>query len=201
MRAPLTVGSLALLAAVCAAGSAAADPILSDRVIITDAKGTEIVNATREENAKHPPELGIASGPLKVPHNALNVDAAFVLTDKDKPDLNSDWMRLRVFSGRVTDTLYFTFKSNPDEKSLKLPGDFLKDAPRLAETGQLQDVTALLFPKWAAAGKAPPFTVEVMSDLDKKADHAPEPAGLTLLGLGAAALGGYAWRRRRAAAA
>jgi hypothetical protein len=128
----------------------------------------------------------------------MNVNAGLILLDANNPDLISDWVRVRVFPGKKQDTLYITFKSNPDEKSLALPRDFPKGAPRMAETGQLQNVTADLFPKYAAAKVAPPFTVQVQSDLDKPADT-PEPASLALLGTGMLAMGGYAWRRRRQA--
>jgi len=200
MRASRTVGPLALLAALAAAGSAAADPILSDRVIITDDAGKVILDVTRNEGPEDLPEPGISSGPLKAPHSPRNVEANFVLTDKDDPDFNSDWMRLRVVGRRDFDILLFVFMSNRYGRPLHLPGDFPADSPRLAETGELRDVTALLFPRWAAAGKAAPFTVQVQSDLDAAkdgSDHAPEPASLTLLALGAAAVGAHAWRRRR----
>jgi hypothetical protein len=200
MRTPQTVATLTLLGVLLAAGTASAEPILSDRVVITAADGKVIVDATRNESTPNLPELGISSGPLKVPHNAMNVNAGLILVDANNPNIISDWMRVRVFSGKKHDTLYITFKSNPDEKSLKLPADFPKGAPRIAETGQLQNVTAYLFPKYADAKVPPPFTVQVQSDLDKPDPApAPEPASLALLGTGLLALGGYAWRRRRQA--
>jgi hypothetical protein len=197
---------LTLLGVLLAVGTANAEPILSDRVVITAADGKVIVDVTRSESTPNLPELGISSGPLKVPHNAMNVDAGLILLDANNHDLISDWIRVRVFSGKKQDTLYITFKSNPDEKSLKLPPDFPKGAPRIAETGQLQDVTADLFPKYAAVNAASPFTVQVQSDLDRpvppdpgKPAPAPEPASLALLGTGMLAVGGYVWRRRRQA--
>jgi hypothetical protein len=197
---------LPLLGALLAVGTANADPILSDRVVITAADGTVIVDATRSESTPNLPELGISSGPLKVPHNAMNVNAALILVDANNHDLISDWVRVRVHPGKKQDALYITFKSNPDEKSLKLPSDFLKDAPRITETGQLQNVTAYLFPQYALATVPPPFKVQVQSDLDQpvpgnpgKLDTAPEPASLALLGTGMLAVGGYVWRRRRQA--
>src|SRR5262245_52497685 len=109
MRASKTVGSLALLAALAAADSAAADPILSDRVSITHDGGKVILDVTRNEGSEEQPELGVSLGPLKVPHSPLNVDAGFVLTDKDDPDFNSDWMRLRVAGRKDFDILLFVF--------------------------------------------------------------------------------------------
>jgi hypothetical protein len=197
---------LTLLGVLLAVGTANADPILSDRVVITAADGKVILDVTRNESTKNLPELGISSGPLQVPHNSMNVEAGLILLDAKNPDIISDWIRVRVISRDKKDTLFITFKSNPDEKFLKLPPDFLKGAPRIAETGQLQDVTAVLFPKYAAAKVAPPFTVQVQSDLDQgdprgpgDTHHAPEPASLALLGTGMLALGGYVWRRRRQA--
>jgi hypothetical protein len=194
---------LALLGVLLAVGTAKAEPIPSDRVVITAANGKVILDVTRSESTPNLPELGISSGHLKVPHNAMNVNAGLILLDANNPNLISDWVRVRVFPGKKEDTLYITFKSNPDEKSLRLPRDFPKGAPRIAETGQLQNVTADLFPKYAAANVPPPFTVQVQSDLDQPAPRdpapAPEPASLALLGTGMLALGGYVWRRRRQA--
>jgi hypothetical protein len=196
MRTLPALGTLALIGTLLAASAASADAVLSDRLVIIDAAGKTILDVTRNESTPSLPELAISSGRLLVPHNERNVSAGVILTDKDNPDFNSDHIMLRVVSGKETDALTFVFKSNRDEKSLKIPGDFPKGAPRMEETGQLQDITADLFPQWAAAQQAAPYTVEVQSDLDKP-DHGPEPASLTLFGLGALALGGYAWRRRR----
>jgi hypothetical protein len=201
MRTPRTIGLLSLLGMLLAAGTARPDPIFSDRLIITDAAGKKILDVTRNDATPNLPELAISSGNLVVPHSDLNVDAGLMLTEPNNPDLISDWIRVRVHSGKTKDRLVIVFKSAPDDKTVKLPGDFPKGAARLAETGQLQNVTGDLFPKYAAANQAAPFTAEVQSALDKgnggpePAGKAPEPTSLALLGTGALALA--AWRLRR----
>jgi hypothetical protein len=200
MRTPWILGVLSLCGVLLGAGAGRAEPIFSDRIIVTDAAGKTILDVTRNESTPNLPELAVTTGGLVVPHNKLNVAAGVILTDAKNPDFNSDYVKVSVASGRVNDTLFIVFKSNPDEKSLALPNDFPKDAAaRIAETGQLQDVTANLFPAYANAGQAAPFEVQVQSDLDKPAP-APEPATLTLFAAGALAVGACAWRNRRATA-
>jgi hypothetical protein len=207
MKTTWAVGALSLLGLLLATTPAKADPILSDRLVITDPTGKVILDVKRFESTPSLPELGISSGSLVVPHNALNVAAGVILTDPGHPDFNSDWIKVSVHSGKKNDKITIVFKSNPDEKSLNIPKDFPKGAQRIAETGQLQDLTAYLFPKYAAAGIQAPFKVEAMSDDDRPGKvgvgdvpQVPEPASLALLATGALALGGCAWRKRRKAA-
>jgi hypothetical protein len=199
MRTPRTVGLLSLFGVLIAAAPGAAAPIFSDRLVITDnATGKVILDVTRDDGTGKRPEFGISSGSLTVPHNAMNVSAGVILTDPNNANFNSDYLRLRVDSDKKNDTLLFVFKSNPDDgKSLKIPGDFPKGAPKIAETGQLQDVTAQLFPQYAANGVAPPFKVQVQS-ADPPAKN-PEPASFILLATGMVSLGGCAWHSRRRA--
>jgi hypothetical protein len=207
MKATRTVGALSLLGLLLATTPAKADPMLSDRLIITDPAGKVVLDVKRFESTPSLPELGISSGSLVVPHSALNVAAGVILTDPKNPDFNSDWIKVSVHQGKKNDKITIVFKSNPDEKSLNIPKDFPKGAPRIAETGQLQDLTAFLFPKYTADGKQAPFKIEVMSDDDRPgkvgpADvgQVPEPASLALLATGALAVGACAWRKRRKAA-
>jgi PEP-CTERM motif len=202
---PPTIAVLSLLGVLLAASTANAEPIFSDRLVITAADGTVVVDVKRFESTPSLPELAITSGPLRVPHDDMNVDAGVILTEPKDDDFNSDWVRVSVSAGRRQDVLHILFKSDPDEKSLKIPKDFPKNPARIAETGELQDVTDLLFPQYAAAGKAAPFTVEVQSGVDADevgfvppvlVGRAPEPASLALLTTGVLTLGCYAWRRR-----
>jgi hypothetical protein len=191
---------LSLPGVLLAAAAAHADPIFSDRIIITDAGGKKILDVTRNDSTPSLPELAVSSGQLIVPHNQMNIPSGVILTEPNNADVISDYVKLSVISGKQNDKLIIVFKSLPeDKKRLHLPGDFPKGAPRVAETGQLQDVTADLFPMWAKAGLAPPFTVQVQSVDPPKPDKNPEPASLTLLGVGLlTAAGGVCFRRRRA---
>jgi hypothetical protein len=65
--------------------------------------------------------------------------------------------------------------------------------PTVLENGNFQDVSALL-------GSAP-FQVFVRSDLFSDEPGVPEPASLTLLGLGSIVMAGYLWKQRRTTAA
>jgi hypothetical protein len=202
MRTPQSARACSLIALLLAAAAAHAEPTPSDRLVITAADGTVVLDTTLPEGAPGHPERRIASGQLRVPHNALNVTAGVILTDPET-GLASDWLRLTVIPHKKDDMLRFVFRSDRDGKSLKIPKHFPAGAPRIVETGQLQDVTALLFPLYKQAGQAPPFTVQVLSDPDKpdppRLAHAPAPASLALLSTGLLTLGGYAWRRRRQA--
>jgi hypothetical protein len=201
MRTPQSARACSLFALLLAAGVAHAEPIPSDRLVITAAGGAVVLDTVLLEGAPGHPERRIHSGQLRVPHNALNVPAGVILTDP-ATGLASDWLRLTVVPHKKDDMLRFVFRSDRDGKSLKIPKHFPAGAPRIAETGQLQDVTALLFPLYAQAGQAPPFTVQVLSDTDKPAPrlaHAPGPGSLAVLSTGLLTLGGYAWRRRRQA--
>jgi hypothetical protein len=202
MKTPRSAGACSLFALLLAAGVARAEPIPSDRLVITAADGAVVLDKVLLEGKPGHPERRIASGQLRVPHNALNVRAGVILTDPGTGQA-SDWLRLTVDHHKTDDVLRFVFRSDRDGKSLKIPKHFPAGAPRVAETGQLQDVTALLFPLYAQAGQAPPFTVQVLSDPDQpdpgpRIASVPAPASLALLSTGLLTLGGYAWRRRRA---
>jgi len=203
MRTPQSAGACSLFALLLAAGVARAEPIPSDRLVVTAAGGAVVLDKVLLEGAPGHPERRIHLAQLRVPHNALNVSAGVILTDPDT-GLASDWLRLSVVPHKKDDMLRFVFRSDRDGKSLTIPKHFPAGAPRIAETGDLQDVTALLFPLYARAGQAPPFTVQVLSDAEKSDQgvhiaSVPGPGSLALLGTGLLTLGGYAWRRRRQA--
>jgi hypothetical protein len=216
MKTPRPLGALSLFGLLLTVAAVQADPVFSDQVIIKDAAGNTIVNTTRNDSTPSLPELAVTSGPLKIPYNKLDHSFGVVFTDPGNPKFISDWLKVTVHHHpkKNTDTLYIVFKSSPDEQSMKLPRDFPEHYVTIAETGQLQDVTADLFPKYTKAGVAPPFTVQIKSvdppppppvgglpgGVGVGAAAVPEPASLTLFGLGLLGLGGAAWRKQRKAA-
>ena len=108
---------------------------------------------------------------------------------------NSDWLEL-IYSGtggRGTETITALWNSDADPGGLPaLPTGVTPVF--LAETGGIQDVTALLIASATASGFSFPsnITIQVQSDA---AEPVPEPSTLGLIGLGLLGLG--AMRRQR----
>lgn len=142
--------------------------------------------------------LEAADGTGRFQANATSTGQALVVLTEGIGGANSDWFQI-IFSGPGgfgTELVTVHWRSDADPGGL--PALPVGVVPMfVAETGASQDITGLLVASAVASGFVFPsnLTVQVQSDLDPAA-AVPEPATLTLTGLGLAGLVAR-FRRRR----
>ena len=123
--------------------------------------------------------------------NANATGSALVVLTEGVGGANSDWLELIYSGAGGPETVQALWRSDSDPGGLPaLPPGVTPEF--LAETGGVQDVTALL--ALSAGGNFPSnITVQVQSD----APEVPEPASLALLAVAIAGFGGLGMVRRR----
>jgi hypothetical protein len=121
----------------------------------------------------------LQSGPESIHFLYTSTDSAYVgQSSADMLEADGSLSDRILITANGTNTLDIQFQSDPDI-TLGMVNPF----PSQVETGQFQNMYGGL-----------PDTFNFSSDVDAPI---PEPASLTVLGIGAASLAGYSWRKRR----